>query len=135
VLALSGVHRGVLKALEFACSISDDVTAVYVELDPGDTAHVRELWEKWGQGIPLEVVPSLYRSVVRPILDFLEQTDREHDDGQLAVLVLPEFIPAHWWEHFLHNQTAWLIRLALLYQRRRFASGRVIVEVPFNLQS
>lgn len=134
VLAISGVHRGVIKALEFACSISDKVTAVYVELDPADTEHVRELWEQWGQGVPLVVVPSPYRSIVSPILDYLEQTDSEHNDGQKAVLVLSEFIPAHWWENLLHNQTAWLIRLALLYQRRKYASGRVIVDVPFQLR-
>lgn len=133
VLAISGVHRGVVKGLEFARSISTNVTAVYVELDPTKTAHVRELWEVWGQGVPLVVVPSPYRSVVAPILDYLEQTDREHDDGQQAVLVMPEFIPAHWWENVLHNQTAWAIRLVLLYQRRRFGSGRVIVDVPFQL--
>jgi amino acid transporter len=133
VLALSGVHRGVIKALEFACSISDQVTAVYVELEPEKTEHVRELWAKWGQGVPLVVVPSPYRSIVGPILDFLEETDREHNDGQMAMLVLPEFIPARWWENFLHNQTAFLIRLALLYQRRKYASGRVIVDVPFQL--
>src|SRR5690606_16348346 len=111
VLALSGVHRGVVNALEFACSISDDVTALYVELDPAATAYVREQWAVWGQGVPLVVVPSPYRSVVGPILDYLEQTDQAHADGQQAVLVLPEFVPRHWWENLLHNQTAWLIRL------------------------
>lgn len=135
VLALSGVHRGVLNALEFACSISDDVTALYVELDPAATVHVREQWAVWGQGVPLVVVPSPYRSVVGPILDYLEQTDQAHADGQQAVLVLPEFVPRYWWENLLHNQTAWLIRLALIYQRRRYASGRVIVDVPFHLRA
>jgi hypothetical protein len=46
---------------------------------------------------------------------------------------MPEFIPASWWQHFLHNQTAWMIRLALLYQRRRHRRQRVIIEVPFLL--
>jgi fumarate reductase subunit C len=134
VLALSGVHRGVIKALEFACSISDQVTAVYVELDAAETEHVRALWAKWGQGVPLVVLPSPYRSVVRPILEYLDQTDRESNDGRQAVLVMPEFIPRHGWENLLHNQTAWLIRVALFYQRRRYGSGRVIVEVPFQLR-
>ncbi|MCL4250126.1 MAG: APC family permease [Anaerolineae bacterium] len=133
VLAMSGVHRGVIKALEFACSISDNVTVVYVELDPGKTDHIRQQWLIWGQGVPLVVVPSPYRSVVGPILDFLEQTDREHDDGQQAVLVMPEFIPRHGWQNLLHNQTAWMIRVALFYQRRKYGSGRVIIDVPFQL--
>jgi amino acid transporter len=134
VLPISGVHRGVIKALEFACSISDQVTAVYVELDTAATEKVRQHWEEWGQGVPLVVVPSPYRSVVSPILDYLDQADREANDGQRAVLVLPEFIPAHWWENFLHNQTAWMLKLAILYQRRRLGGGRVIVDVPFQLR-
>jgi amino acid transporter len=134
VLPLSGVHRGVIQALEFACSISDNVTAVYIDLDPAATEHVREQWATWGQGVPLVVLPSPYRAVVGVLLDYLDKTDQEHHDGQKALLVLPEFIPAHWWENFLHNQTAWMIKLALLYQRRR-GSGRVVVDVPFHLRN
>jgi hypothetical protein len=133
VLALSGVHRGVIKALEFACSISDKVTAIYVELDPTETEHVRQEWEKWGQGIPLVVLPSPYRSIIHPMLEYLDQADQESNDGRQAILVMPEFIPRHGWENILHNQTAWLIRVALFYQRRKRGSGRVIVEVPFQL--
>ncbi len=132
VLPISGVHRGVIRALEFARSISDQVTVVYIEIEPGAAEHVRERWEAWGQGVPLVVLPSPYRTVIKVLLDYLEQTDREHDDGQKAVLVLPEFIPLHWWENLLHNQTAWMIKLALLYQRRR-GSGRVVVDVPYHL--
>ncbi len=134
VLPISGVHRGVIRALEFACSMSDNVTAVYIELDPAATEHVREQWATWGQGVPLVILPSPYRSVIGVLLDYLEKSDQELNDGQKAVLVLAEFIPAHWWENFLHNQTAWMIKLALLYQRRR-GSGRVIVDVPFHLRN
>jgi amino acid transporter len=136
VLAISGVHQGVVKALDFARSISSEVTAIYVELDEEATRRVREQWAIWGQGVPLVVLPSPYRSVVSPIVEYLNQTDKEHNDGQQAVLVLSEFIPAHWWENLLHNQTAWLIRLALMYQRRRRGTkGRVIVDVPFQLHT
>jgi amino acid transporter len=134
VLPISGVHRGILRALDFACSISTHVTAVYIAMDPNAVEKVQADWQKWGRGVPLVILDSPYRSVVGVLLDFLEQTDRESSDGQKAVLVLPEFIPVNWWENLLHNQTAWIIKLALLYQRRRFGSGRVIVDVPFHLR-
>lgn len=134
VLPISGVHRGVLEALRYARSISDNVTAVYVETSPAATSAVRADWETWVADVPLVVVPSPYRSTIGPLLDFLEQTDREHNDGQRATVVLPEFIPAHRWEYLLHNQTAWLLKLALIYQRRRFRYTRVIVDVPFYLR-
>jgi hypothetical protein len=134
VLPISGVHRGVVKALDFACSISNRVTAVYIEIDPQATEKVQQEWKTWGRDVPMIVLPCPYRSIIHTLLDFLDQADRESDDGQKAVIVLPEFIPANWWENLLHNQTAWTIKLVLLYQRRRFGSGRVIVDVPFHLR-
>lgn len=135
VIPVSGVHRGTLKALQFARSISDRVTAVYIELDAEKTAAFRQEWETWGDGIPLDVIESPYRSVLLPLLDYLDQTDRVHNDGQSAVLILPEFIPASWWQNILHNQTAWMIKLVTLYQRRRHGQDRVIIDVPFHLHN
>jgi hypothetical protein len=124
----------VLAALTYARSISDRVTAVYVEINPGDADRIRDQWAQWGQGVPLIVVPSPYRSVVGPFLDYLDQADRESDDGQLATVMLPEFVPARWWQHLLHNQTAWMLKLALLYRRRRSGKVRAIIDIPLYLR-
>jgi hypothetical protein len=134
VVPISGVHRGVVEALRYARSISDRVTAVYVEINPGDGERVREKWSDWGQGVPLVVVSSPYRSIVGPILEYLDQTDQASGDGQLASIVLPEFVPAKWWQHLLHNQTAWLLKLALLYRRRRMGKVRAIIDIPLYLR-
>ncbi len=134
VLPISGVHRGVLEAVRFARSLTNQVTAVYVEITPGAAAKVRQEWEQHGQGLPLEVISSPYRSIVGPLLDFLEQMDRQQPDGQLVGVILPEFIPARWWQYPLHNQTAWSIKLALLYGRRTTGRGRAILDIPFYLQ-
>jgi len=133
VIPVSGVHRGIVGAVAFAQSISNHVTAVYVELDPGAGEKIRSAWETWWPEIPLVVVPSPYRSTIEPLLQFLDETDREHNDGQLATVVLPEFIPNHWWESLLHNQTAWLLKAALLYGRRHRNLERVVIDVPFHL--
>jgi hypothetical protein len=71
--------------------------------------------------------------LIGPLLDFLDRTDEEHADGQLATVVLPEFVPARWWHGFFHNQTAWLIKAALLYRRRHLGFQRAIVDVPYHL--
>jgi amino acid transporter len=133
VVPISGVHRGVIEALRYARSISDRVTAVYVEINPGDGERVKEKWSEWGQGVPLVVVSSPYRSIVGPILEYLDRTDQASGDGQLASIVLPEFVPARWWQHLLHNQTAWLLKLALLYRRRRMGKVRAIIDIPLYL--
>lgn len=134
VVPISGVHRGIVDAMRFASTISKDVTAVYVELDPGESEAVLERWARLWPDIPLIVVSSPYRSFLQPLLEFLDQTDQEHNDGQQATVVLPEFVPAHWWESLLHNQTAWLIKAALLYHRRNLGFPRVIIDVPFQLR-
>ncbi len=120
--------------MRFAEALSDNITAVYVELDPGSTDSVREKWSRWWPDIPLVVVPSTYRSIIGPFLEFLDKTDEESHDGQKATVILPEFVPAKWWQALLHNQTAWLLKAALLYQRRPHVTPRVIIDVPYYLK-
>ena len=134
VIPISGVHRGTIEAVNFARSLSPEVTALYVEIDEEATKLVRERWMRWFPDIKLAVAPSPYRSIVQPILDYLDQTDLENNDGQQAVLVLPEFVPAHAWQALLHNQTALLLRGALLYKRRHHGFQRAIIDIPFHLK-
>jgi len=134
VIPISGVHRGMADAVDYARSISKDVTAVYVELEPGSGERIRAKWQRWWPDVPLVVLPSPYRSIVGPLLDFLDETDEQHDDGQLATVVLPEFVLARWWHGLFHNQTAWLIKAALLYRRRHLGYQRAIIDVPYHLE-
>jgi amino acid transporter len=134
VVPVSAVHRAMAEAVDYALSISDNVTGVFIELEPGTGEMIRGRWEGRWPTVPLVVVPSPYRSTVGPLLDFLDRTDQEHDDGQLATVVLPEFVPARWWHAALHNQTAWLIKTALLYRRRHLGYQRAIIDVPYHLQ-
>jgi amino acid transporter len=135
VMPVSGVHRGMVDAVVFARSISDNVTAVFIDIDPGpDEEVLRERWNKWFPDINFVVVTSPYRSVVEPLLTYLEQTDAAHKDGQQAILVLPELITASGWQTILHNQSADQIKKALLYQRRKIGLQRIIIDVPYHLE-
>jgi len=134
VVPVSGVHRGTIEAMRYAETISQKITAVYVELEPGMGERTREKWFQWFPDIPLVVVPSPYRSLIQPLLNFLDETDRIHNDGQLATVILPEFIPAHWWQSLLHNQTAIILRTAMIYRRRLGNHRRVLIEVPYYLR-
>jgi amino acid transporter len=134
IIPISGVHRGVIDAVNFARSIANDITAVYVELNPEEAEEVREKWNRLWPDIPLKMVSSPYRSVIQPLLDFLDETDSQHNDGQLTSVILPEFVPAKWWQSLLHNQTAWLLKAALLYHRRSRGFQRIIIDVPYHLR-
>ncbi|HKX04835.1 MAG TPA: APC family permease [Methylomirabilota bacterium] len=130
VLVLVGdLHMGVVKALRYAQSLSPSPKAVYVELDPSVTARLEERWSKGGCGVPLVVLASPYRSMLRPLLDYIGRI-RERDTNSVVTIVIPEFVPRQWWQHLLHNQTALLVKGALLFRR-----GVVVVDVPFHLHS
>jgi hypothetical protein len=134
VMPISGVHRAVIDAVNYARSISENLTVVYIEIEPGSGEAIRKKWQDWFPDLPLVVVPSPYRSVVGPLLEFLDRYDEERNDGQLAAVVLPEIVPAKPWQALLHNQSAWLIKAALLYRRRVHGFQRVIIDVPFHLR-
>jgi len=134
VIPISGVHRGIVDAVDFARGMTSNVTAVYVELDPGDAQDVQKKWNNLWPDVPLVIVQSPYRSIIQPILDFLDETDLHHNDGQQAAVIVPEFVPAKWWQSLMHNQTAWLLKAALLYHRRVGGFPRVIIDVPYYLR-
>jgi hypothetical protein len=92
-----------------------------VASDDAAAEEVRTKWAKHLPDVPLEVIQSPYRLVVSPFLRYLDQV--RSDESQLVTVVIPEFVPFHWWQMLLHNQSAWMFRLALLFRRRvAFAS-------------
>ncbi|MHB0874640.1 MAG: APC family permease [Anaerolineae bacterium] len=133
VVPIAGVHRGTLPALHFARTMSADVTAVLVDVDPRDTELVRERWKEWGHEVPLVVLESPYRSTINPLLKYLDEVDARDPERGAAVVVLPEFVPARWWQHLLHNQTAVLLKTLLHYRTGEAHRDRVIIDVPYHL--
>jgi len=127
VLPISGLHKGVIDAIKYAKSISNDVRAVYVELDGQATERLNAAWEKLNPGIKLVVLKSPYRSVIGPIVQYIRSVDKEEEDDMLTV-VIPEFVTARWWEGIYHNQTAFLIRAALLFEK-----GKIVTSVRYHL--
>jgi hypothetical protein len=76
---------------------------------------VKRDWEKWGGRVKLVVLASPYRSLMEPLLEYIEQVENERANDYVTV-ILPEFVPARWWQHLLHNQRALLIKGALLFR-------------------
>ena len=136
VIPVSGVHRGMVDAVNVARSITDDITAVFVDVDPSsDEVTLQKRWNDWFPDIKFVVVPSPFRSIVEPLIKFLDQTDQEANDGRQSVLVLPELIPVHPWQEILHNQSADEIKKALLYRRRKNGYQNIIIDVPYHLKN
>jgi amino acid transporter len=127
LVPIGGIQRAVVKALQYARTLATDVRAVYVEIDPAATAALREQWPSWGHRVELVVLSSPYRSLMEPLLDYIEEAQRQDPNGFVTV-ILPEFVPQRLWQHLLHNQHALLIKGALL-----FKPNVVVTSVPFHL--
>lgn len=129
LILISGIHRGVIPALEYGRSLApDNVSAVYVDMDTDSTERLRAKWEKWGFGVPLVILPSPYRSLLNPLMKYIDELDHRYDDHVLTI-IMPEFIPSKWWQHFLHNQTAIFIKAMLLFRK-----GKIVTSVPYRLE-
>ena len=129
IVPISGIHRGVVSALQYAKSIgSDKVQAVYVDFEEEATANLKDKWERWGAGVQLVVLPSPYRELTRPLLKHINRL-AHHNKTDMITVVVPEFIPAKWWQHILHNQSSLLLKGSLLFKR-----GVIVTSVPYHLE-
>jgi amino acid transporter len=120
-------NKVVLTAVEYAKSISKDVIAVTVNVDDKQADELRDMWKRFVDDVPLIVLASPYRSVLQPLLRFIDEVEDLRRDDKLTV-VLPEFVPARWWHNLLHNQTSLMLKGALL-----FRPGIVVTSVPHHL--
>lgn len=125
IVPVNGISKATSGALVYATTISDEVVAVYIEVDKRDTERIQAEWEAWDIGVPLDVVPSPYRSILKPLVEYVENL-RMVMPGELVTIVIPEIVPRRWWEHLLHNKTALYIKTAFL-----FKPNVVVTAVPY----
>ncbi len=129
IMPLSGVHRGSLAGLRYARMLSDDITAVHVSVDPEEADKLRGKWENWGNGVRLVILESPYRLLVEPLIDYIEEIYARRQPNETITIVVPQFVPSHRWENFLHTNAAQILRDALLNQ-----PGIVVTDVPYQLE-
>lgn len=127
VVPVNGITKPTAGALVYATTISSDVRAVYVEVDAANTERLRDQWGAWDIGVDLTVIASPYRSVIRPLVEYVGAITTR-GEADLVTIVVPEIVPHRWWEHLLHNKTALFIRTAFL-----FKPNVVVTTVPYRL--
>jgi len=128
IIPIGGVHRGTLAALRYARTLSDDITAVHVSIDPQEAEKVRQKWEIWGDGRRLVILESPYRLFIEPLLEYIDEIESQRQPNEIITIVVPEFVPRHWWAGLLHTQTALTLRMALLFHK-----DIVITSVPYQV--
>lgn len=129
LVPVAALNRPALQSLAYARSISPNVTAIHIAEGPDEAEAFRREWERtYAEYGRLMVIDSPYRSLITPLLAYIDAVDRK-DPDDLITVVLPEFVPRHWWERLLHNQTAFRLKAALL-----FRPGTVVTNVPYHLR-
>lgn len=139
LVLVPSVHRGVLQALDYARQIAppEQIEALHINVDPRPPAIYRRVlrrskteqatlqlvtptaeklqreWQQYVPDIPLRIIDSEHRSLIEPIEDYIDELIEREQLDQLTVII-PEFYPRRWWHHLLHNQSAWILRLALM---------------------
>jgi amino acid transporter len=129
IVPISGVHKGTLKAIRYARSLTKEITAIYVSVDDAQTARIQERWGKWIEDVPLVVIDSPYRELMHPLVTYIEARAAKISSDEIITVVVPEFIPNRWWHNFLHMQNATWLRLAM-----RHVPGVVVVDVSYQLE-
>jgi amino acid transporter len=138
IIPIEGWDLVTERALRLALQISDDITAVYVCAAqsagglPAAWNHrvVARAKEKGIEPPRLKIITSRYRRFLQPLLDYVQEVRKEKPDRLIAV-VIPELVQTHWYEYFLYNQRATLLKVRL------FLGGDeriVVINTPWYLR-
>jgi amino acid transporter len=127
------------RALEFSMTLSQDIRALHVATEE-ETGALRDEWNRMveapvlkagGQAPQLITLASPYRLVLKPILEYVMQVEKENPGRQIAIIV-PELVEKHWYHYPLHNQRAEILKALLLLHGSR---GIVLINVPWYLDA
>jgi len=131
IVPIADVHRGTLRALQYASRIATDVRAICIVTSPESRERVERRWARFPKltkDIQLVLIDYDYRDILTPLVDYIETANRDEFAGQLLTIVIPEFIPADSVSGVLHNQTANILR-----RRLRLKQEVIVIDVPYHI--
>jgi len=127
IVPIGRLDRATLRALAVARALAPEIIVLHVASDQVDAARFEEQIAKLSDPrVRAVVIESPFRALGNPLLSYLDTLDRD-DPGRPITVVLSEYVPAHWWEWFLHNQLALRLKLALF-----FRPNTTVLDVPFR---
>jgi len=128
IIPISGVSKIVSKSVDYAKTISNDITVISVAFDDDSAAKLRDKWNELYPDIPLVILRSPYRTLISPILIYIQNLEKEENNNYITVII-PQFTVKRWWHAFLHNKTATILRTLLIHK-----TNVVVSTIPFHLK-
>jgi hypothetical protein len=132
VVPVAGIDRSVVQAINLGRSIGEDIRAVVISDDPEAALRLREAWDQRFDDVPLDIVESPYLALAGPMLAYLatlEEDWPENEPEPVTFVIVPDFVPRHWWDRLLYNQSAKSLRQALIGRPHT-----VVVDMPYRRQ-
>ncbi|RPI83129.1 MAG: amino acid permease, partial [Chloroflexi bacterium] len=133
IVPIADVHRGTIRALQYAKRLSSDVRALSITTNDSEKERLLSRWHRFENitgGIDLVTIDYDFRDILRPIIEYIEHVNTVEFPNQLTTVVLPEFVPEHKVAETLHNKTASRLR-----ERLKAHKDIVIIEVPFHIET
>ena len=129
ILPVNSINQGTLTGLRYAQSLSSDVTAVHISIDPEETEQLKKAWPTWGEGVRLVVLESPHNMMLEPLLQYIQGLMALKQSNEIITIVVPQSIQPRWWSNLSRTQMAVLLRLSL-----PFETGIVITDVPYVIE-
>ena len=126
IIPVMNLSRASVQSVQFGRSLSEDVKAVLITPDLDEGEDLRRRWEQALPGVPLVIVETPYRSLVTPFLHYLDVM-APSDEDTITIVVLPEYVPRHFWDRILYNQTVNQLKNALVGRPET-----VVADVPYG---
>ena len=133
IIPVADVHRGTLRALQYACRIAGDVRAVCVATTPEMRERVERRWARFPKltrDVTLVMIDYDFRDILTPLVNYIEHVNYEEFPDRLITIVIPEFVPSAALAQVLHNQTANLLRRQL-----RARQDIIVIDVPYHISA
>ncbi len=129
IVPVAGVNRVVANTLTYAKKVSPHVVAFYVATDNESYKRVKTKWELWNPGVDLVAIKSPFRTILRPILQYIDEVQAAGEPDDIITILIPEFETKKWWHRLLHNQTGFILRTVLIMRK-----NVAVTVVPYHLE-
>lgn len=131
ILPIGDVHRGTLRALQYANMLTDDIRAVYISTDPDQEERFMTRWNRFPNMIgnaKLIKIDHDYRDFLPPLIDYITKVNSEEFPDESITVMIPEVVITNFATNILHNKTSLLLR-----NRLRQYLDIILVDIPFHI--